>query len=251
MNKTLKTLKVGDTFTTNEGCIATVIRIRGSIDIDVTFNDDWSYVRNVRLDSLNRGAVKNPYHPSVYGLGYMGVGDYRPYLNRVRCKAYTVWLNMLKRSYYTKYAYYADSTVCKEWLSYQVFAEWYYNHPYCIEGYQLNKNIPDANNRVYSPETCTLVPQQVGNLFRKDCFLESSDSGVGTGINFTYNRYVVHIGSTEVGRYRTLELAVSARALYRAEYILALANKFKEVMAPEVYEAMSLLAFQPYDELAD
>ncbi len=43
--------------------------------------------------------LKNLYIPSVYGIGYIGQGIFKPSLNCKITKVYSVWADMLKRGY--------------------------------------------------------------------------------------------------------------------------------------------------------
>ena len=82
MKRSMKTLQVGDVFPTCQGGSVTVIAIVDNCNITVKHNDRYGYVHSVRLGNLNNGQVKNPYHPNVHGVGYMGLGSY---LSRVAC----------------------------------------------------------------------------------------------------------------------------------------------------------------------
>lgn len=80
---------------------------------------------------------------------------------------YSIWLSMLSRCYNTpqdsvRFKKYIDCEVCKEWHYFQNFAEWYVNNS--IDGYQMDKDILVRGNKIYSPETCCFVPQEINNL---------------------------------------------------------------------------------------
>ena len=110
----------------------------------------------VSTSNIYRGEVKDPYHPSVHGIGYLGEAGPQHNL-----KAYTCWAGMLERCY-TKASLavrptYKDVTVCSEWHCFSVFLEWF-NSNY-IEGYVLDKdkNAKDGGAKIYSPETCVFI----------------------------------------------------------------------------------------------
>ena len=103
--------------------------------------------------------MRDKFKPSVFGVGFVGVGSHIPVVNRRATRAYGVWQSMLGRCYNVKVQVkcptYKDCTVCDAWHNFQNFAEWYeLNH---IEGYQIDKDIKIPGNRVYSPETCLFV----------------------------------------------------------------------------------------------
>lgn len=104
---------------------------------------------------LDSGSIKDPFYPSILGVGYFGDGKHTSKSNP---KMYQAWRNMLARCYYPDYQKnnqsYAGCVVCDDWHNFQTFANWYVNN--FIEGYQLDKDIA-GNGSLYSPETCTFV----------------------------------------------------------------------------------------------
>lgn len=109
----------------------------------------------------------------VYGVGTSDKGKHLAWFNGRKTKAYNAWSNMLQRCYSQKelerYPTYIGCSVCNEWLSFQSFAEWYeLNHPKDGGSYDLDKDLKVLGNKVYSPDTCLFVSQQV-NKFTIDC----------------------------------------------------------------------------------
>jgi len=68
---------------------------------------------------------------------------------------------MLRRCYdpksHIKHPTYKNVTVCKEWHNFQVFAEWF-EAQHKEEWYELDKDLLSRDNKIYSPETCLLIP---------------------------------------------------------------------------------------------
>lgn len=97
----------------------------------------------------------------------VGINDapYQVHMNllgtRVACPAYQTWHSMLKRCYSDKLLLrkptYKGCTVAPEWHSFMRFREWWLQH--YKEGYQLDKDLLIAGNKVYSADTCIFVPQ--------------------------------------------------------------------------------------------
>ena len=121
--------------------------------------------------SIRRGQVKDYVLPSIFGVGYVGVGDYHPVESGKRSQAYECWFGMLKRCYdpnrTRKNKSYEGVTVCKEWHSFQAFAEWFsLNH---INGMHIDKDIKqrDVKNKVYSPSTCVFITPRENNIEAK------------------------------------------------------------------------------------
>lgn len=86
--------------------------------------------------------------------------------------SYRLWVNLLGRTVdptkTKRLPTYANVTICDEWLSYSKFKEWFDNPANGYkEGYSLDKDILVKGNKIYSPETCCFVPQDVNVLFTK------------------------------------------------------------------------------------
>lgn len=96
----------------------------------------------------------------IFGVGRLGQGKYKSSINGINTKSYNTWIAMLARCYdpksLKKRPTYAGCTVCEEWLNYQNFAEWYVANYF--EGCQLDKDKKVKGNKVYSPDTCELIP---------------------------------------------------------------------------------------------
>jgi len=159
--------RVGEKFTTNEGYLVEVVTYTAYLDIDIKFED--GHVVKVAYDSLKKGTIKNYNHPSVYNIGFIGIGKHKAKINGKLSKSYMTWSHMLQRCYSKKYQEkqptYKGCTVDKRWYNFQVFAEWYENN--YIEDFHLDKDILFKENKIYSPENCCFVSQEVNNLFTK------------------------------------------------------------------------------------
>lgn len=86
-----------------------------------------------------------------------------------QCPIYCKWVSMIRRCYSreasTKYPSYAGCTVCDEWRYFSAFRKWYVSQPQ-HEKYDLDKDIKVRGNKVYSPDTCLLVPAALNNFLR-------------------------------------------------------------------------------------
>ena len=67
--------RIGERFLSNEGYWFTITEISDCKKYTVKF-DEGFVLYNVTYSNLVRGAVRNPYHPSVFGVGYFGAGKY-------------------------------------------------------------------------------------------------------------------------------------------------------------------------------
>ena len=122
----------------------------------------------VQNSALRRGSIKDPFKPSLYNIGFLGVGPYTVTdKNKKENRTYILWKNMLRRCYYNKglyeQKYYMNCVVHKEWHNYQVFCKdikelknydsWLLNK----EKYELDKDYLKKDNAIYSKETCLFL----------------------------------------------------------------------------------------------
>lgn len=77
-----------------------------------------------------------------------------------RCKVYQHWMSMLRRCIDPK----LTSTVSEEWKIFSKFSKWYYNNEYsCEEPFVVDKDLKILGNKVYSSETCLLLPKTLNS----------------------------------------------------------------------------------------
>lgn len=117
------------------------------------------YETVVQACVIRKGTVKDRFTPSVYGVGYVGEGEFKPSINSKLTKIYKTWKSMLQRCYDKKcqarQPTYLGCSVVYEWHNFQNFAEWMSKQDY--EGKQLDKDIKVKGNKVYGPDTCMFV----------------------------------------------------------------------------------------------
>ena len=159
---------VGKIFPTNNGGDCVVVEYINARNVTVMFLDEYKYTKKTQAVHVREGRVLNPFYPSIYGVGFIGTGKHKASFNRKDTKIYKDWASMIGRGYCSKtkkkYPTYKDCTVCKEWHNFQNFAEWAVQQPFYGLGYQLDKDILVRGNKLYSPETCCYVPQQINKL---------------------------------------------------------------------------------------
>lgn len=80
--------------------------------------------------------------------------------------AWRRWESMLIRCYGKNITRplptYEDCRVCDEWLIFSNFKKWFDEN--YIKGFDLDKDILYPNNKIYSPQTCCFIPQEINTL---------------------------------------------------------------------------------------
>jgi len=175
-------VKVGDVLPTKRGGDVTVLSIDGYKKVLVRFNDSMAYEATTTIQSLMDGNIKNPYGITSFGVGYFGLGEFS---SKDHPLAYEVWRGMLRRCYdeklQEKIPTYIGCTVADEWHDFQNFAKWYTSHDYYGLDYHLDKDLMFRGNKIYSKETCSLVPAKINTILTN---LSASNSKSLTGVTY-------------------------------------------------------------------
>jgi hypothetical protein len=167
--------RIGEERLNNQGCLMKIIEYNGANDIVVEFQDEYKGKVHTKYTHFLSGGVKNPYFHSVYGMCITG-NKYPIRENGKQTKEYISWNNMLKRCFDKRvkdeHPTYENVECCEEWLYYPNFYEWLHSQEnfekwYKSKRWHLDKDILVKGNRIYSPETCCLVPNNVNTLFIK------------------------------------------------------------------------------------
>lgn len=208
-------------------------------NVTIEFQDEYKFQRTVLYTNFKTGCVKNPYDRTLYGIGYIGYGKYKPSINKQNTSAYNQWVSMLERCYCEKRRYrtksYVDCEVCKEWHNFQNFAEWFYTNRYeCNERLQVDKDILITGNRIYSPQTCILVPQTLNTMFIN----KPNNRGLPNGMYKTKNGFSIKYNCENLGTFKTIEKAYSVYSQKKKQEIINVAETYKNIIPTNVYQAI-------------
>ena len=224
-----------------------IVRYVSCNDMTVQFLDDFKFERDTTYSNFKRGMVRNPYDKTVLDMGYLGVGKYLTQDETgENSREYMCWKHMIERCYTEKHAdihraYYGICTICDEWLNFQTFAEWYDKNKYECDGrLHLDKDIRYPGNKIYSQETCLLVPQRINMLFMN----KSNKRGLPNGISECPEGYLAKYDGKTIGIYSTVEDAYYEQTKKKKEEIIRVANEYKSIMPKEVYDAILAYEFK-------
>ena len=242
--------RVGERFKTNEdlgGYEIVIVEYNNNKDVWVQFQDEYKARVHTNYKACQRGEVKNSYHPSVCGVGFVGVGIYRTRVNGKHIDAYMCWCHMLRRAYddkyYTKHPTYIGCSVCEEWHNFQNFAKWYEDNYYEIENEVmcLDKDILCKGNKIYSPDTCVFVPQRINTLFVKRDN-NRGDCPIGVYYDKPSGKYRAYCNVNgkrkHLGCFFSLLEAFKAYKQFKEETIKQIADEYKDLIPQRLYDAM-------------
>ena len=236
--------RVGEKHITNEGYEIEIIEYFGCNNCTVRFQNGVK-IYNILFNCIKRGKVRNPYHPSIHGKGYLGEGEYKCMKGGKLYKSYSVWASMIQRGYDKGYKKkrptYSDVIVCDEWHNFQNFAEWFcknYNSNF-MKDWDLDKDILCSDCKIYSPETCCFIPKEINVLFR-NTKSKRSDLPVGVVRHGKRFRACIGIGSKpcHIGVYGSISEAFYAVKVVKEDYIKKLADKWEGQIDVKVYKIL-------------
>ena len=241
--------RIGETKINNYGSKMEIIDYIDSKNITVKFENGY-IVKGREYKDFKKGKIKSLYDKSVFGNGYIGEGKYLVKINGVQTKQYINWYNMIRRcyseSFHKKEPTYESCTVCEEWHNFQNFAKWFDENYYeCGENLELDKDILNKSNKIYSPETCVLVPTRINLLFTKR---QKSRGEYPIGVSyskrekkyqsrcnvFSYDEKICKF----LGYYNTPEEAFYKYKEFKEDYIKKVAEEYKDVIPQNLYNAM-------------
>lgn len=168
--------RIGKTNINYQGCPMKIVEYNNSHNIIVEFQDDYKARVHTDYRHFETGTVRNPYYPTVHNIGITG-NKYPTCKGKTTAKEFETWMDVIKRSFNDKTKErnpaYKDVNCCEEWLLYDNFHEWLHEQPnfdkwYSGKRWAIDKDILIKGNKVYSPETCCLVPHYVNTLFVKN-----------------------------------------------------------------------------------
>lgn len=234
---------IGEIRNNNFGTLMKIVSARNKSDIDVQFLDEHGYIkRNIKYQAFKKGEVKNPYDKTIFGVGYLGEGKYNTGTSKKRTSEHYVWRGMIERCYskefeYMHPSYFEISSVCNEWHNFQNFGKWYEENKYEVDGrLHIDKDILYPGNKLYSPETCILVPQRINMLFVRH---RPNKYGLPEGISLTSTkRYGASYQGKSLGVFETLDEALNQYYITKKEKIVGIANAYRKTIPDKLYQAL-------------
>jgi hypothetical protein len=179
---------------------------------------------------------KDRYTRRVVNIGYLGEGQHKATNEN---KAYVFWKNMIHRCYsdntQLRQPTYYGCSVVEEWHNLQVFCDWYYLN--YIEDFVIDKDLLIKGNKIYGPDTCCFIPQEINNLLTDSKYVRGE---YPIGVRKQSKRFQAYISInkkvTIIGTFDTIEEAFENYCIHKEKRIKEVANKWKDKLKIDVYE---------------
>ena len=237
-------------------CIGIVFKSTSSGDFKIVKYNDYYNVEiqfintgfetTVQLGNIKMGKVKDPYSPSVYGVGVLGT-KYPITVNGVQTKEYNLWYHMLQRCYSTglkkQRPTYEGCEVSNKFKSYEYFYDWCHSQiGFGIGGFELDKDLLIKGNKVYSESTCVFIPSEI-NLILTKSTASRGENLVGVSWSKTNKAFVAQVSKNKgkqewLGSFKTEIEAFNAYKKAKEVFIKEQAEKYKSQIDPRAYEAL-------------
>ena len=243
-----------------KGCVGKVCKSKSSGDFKILKYNDRANVEIqflktgfemvARLNHIRNGKVKDPYLPSVCGVGIIGI-KYPSRVNGILTKECALWYSMLERCYNdgfkNKRPTYEGCEVSNNFKSYEYFYEWCneqigFDNDSNGNPFQLDKDLLVKGNKVYSESTCVFIPREINQLLIK-CTASRGKHLIGVCWSKTANAFVARVSrnkgcSEHLGVFNTELEAFNAYKVAKETFVKEQAEKYKSQIDPRAYNAL-------------
>ena len=209
------------------------------------------FTTKAQIGKILNGNVKDHHAPSVFGVGITG-NQQTKYSDGKTIPDYQLWCGMLERcyseSYQSRKPTYKGCSVSEYFKHYSNFKEWCHQQigfntlDSSGRKFTLDKDILVKGNKLYSEDTCCFVPQEVNAL------LTTSKSKRGEhpiGVHYDSSKLLPFQPTVSIGgRNRRLSRCATAEEAFyiykqtKEGIIKSVAEKYKDLIDPRVYEAL-------------
>ena len=222
-----------------------VLKYNNAKDVEIQFLKT-GYEATVGLGHIKIGNVKDPYAPSVHGVGVTGT-KYPITIDDVITKEYDLWHNMLQRCYNgafkKKRPTYEGCEASENFKYYECFYEWCKNQiGFGNQGWHLDKDLLIKGNKVYSESTCVFLPQEINSLLVKSN-TSRGEYLIGVCWDKAKNAFKAQVrknkGKSEyLGCFKTEIEAFKAYKIAKEAFVKEQANKWKGKIDIRAYSAL-------------
>ena len=222
-----------------------IVKYNDTANVEIQFLNT-GYETTVRLTNIRNGNVKDPYLPSVYGIGVSGT-KYPSRVNGVKTREYVLWQSMLRRCYSDDFKKrnqtYEGCEISDKFRSYEYFYEWCNKQVgFNNKDWQLDKDLLIKGNKVYSEDSCIFLPQEVNTLLTKREALRGEHL-IGVNWSKTNKAFVATVNKNKgkqehLGSFKTELEAFNAYKEAKESFVKEQANKWKEQIDDRAYNAL-------------
>ena len=236
---------VGRVFKSKSSGDFKIVEYNDSRNVEIKFTNT-GFEMVAHLGHIRSGKVKDPYMPSVFGVGVSG-NKYPFRIDGIKTKEYALWCDMLRRCYsdaYKKRQPTYEGCKCSDnFKSYEYFYEWCHNQiGFGVSDFELDKDLLVKGNKIYSENICVFIPSEINSLLTKR---ESSRGKHLIGVCWSKRdkSFVAQVSKNKgkrehLGYFKTEIEAFNAYKEAKETFVKELANKWEGKIDPRAYEAL-------------
>lgn len=190
--------------------------------------------------------------------------EYIEYINKADYSAYTIYNGIRQRcgditNKDNIHDCYEDATMCKEWMDNpKSFVKWYLEHYYEVDGESMavDKDLFGQDSKVYSPETCCILPQGLNtmltNLKKRNMKKEHKKDVLPICVHYSFGKYHSEILLSNIGKilrlsdWNTKEEAFAEYKKYKEADKLITIAKYKDKIPTYIYLELLKVEVKPY-----
>ncbi len=211
--------------------------------------ESTGYTKTVQLKEMLTGSVKDLTLPSIYGIGFIGDGEYSArYKGGGNTPCYDSWRGILRRCYSEKHQKdhptYNGCTVDQKWHNYQNFAAWYYRNLIYTEGrVEVDKDLLVKGNKIYGESFCSLVPTQINALFTGASKIHRGKYPLGVYFKKDVGKFraQLHRGGNAqeyLGDFNTPEEAFAVYKKHKEAFVKETVLKYKDKISDKLFNTL-------------
>ena len=222
-----------------------ILKYNDTANVEIQFLKT-GFETSVRLGDIKSGKVKDPYLPSVCGVGITGT-KYPSKVNGVLTKEYNLWCSMLTRCYSDAYRKkrptYEGCEVSDKFKSYEYFYEWCHSQiGFGVEGWHLDKDLLVKGNKVYSEDSCVFLPSEINSLLTKRT-ASRGEYLIGVSWYSKSKTFIAQVNKNKgkpehLGYFKTEIEAFNAYKQAKESFVKEQANNWKSEIDPRAYNAL-------------
>ena len=222
-----------------------IVKYNNNRNVEVQFVTT-GYRKVAEMKEVRNGSVKDPYSPSVCGVGMLGI-KYPITINGIITKEYSLWYSMLRRCYSDsskkRQPTYTGCEASENFKSYEYFYEWCNKQiGFGVDGFELDKDLLIKGNKVYSEDSCVFIPKEINILLTKRESMRGEHL-IGVYWNKTNKAFVAMVSKNKrksewIGSFKTEIEAFNAYKTAKESFIKEQANKWQSQIDPRAYEAL-------------
>ena len=222
-----------------------ILKYNDAYNVDIQFLKT-GYETVAELGNIRNGKVKDPYSPSVFGIGVLGT-KHLSKVNGVNTKEYMLWAHMLQRCYSDtfkkKNPTYEGCEASENFKYYEYFYEWCHKQiGFGVEGFELDKDLLVKGNKVYSENSCVFIPVEINLLLVKRENMRGKYL-IGVSWNKRDKAFVAQVGKNKgkrerLGYFNTEIEAFNAYKQAKESFVKEQANKWKGKIDERAYLAL-------------